>query len=181
MRIVSPVETRTVLDAGEGCAVFLSATVNAFEPGADDFWELARRVKQSVVTAKSRENIAAVCHSLRQVLGEGAGVEEAAQFMAHAFAREAMLSNLGALPFDTQFGRVKLDALWGPAVVGGLEGRNRQSAWRPLTARLCLTHTSHTPPGRTPGGDALRPGTRPARCSRSVAPASPAPQCPGRP
>jgi len=33
-----------------------------------------------------------------------------------------MVSNLGVIPFDTEIGSLRLEAIWGPVLLGGLEG-----------------------------------------------------------
>ena len=55
------------------------------------------------------------------------------------------MTNLGPLPFDSQFGALKLKALWGPAVLQGLEGEQTIGVAN-VDGSLYLTHTSHTPP-----------------------------------
>jgi hypothetical protein len=50
------------------------------------------------------------------------GVETAAQIAAGAFARDLMVSNLGQMPYESQFGKLKLEAIWGPTALQGLDG-----------------------------------------------------------
>ena len=59
---------------------------------------------------------------LQQVVAGGPDVAAASEFAAIAFAREGMLTNLGPVPFASQFGSVELKALWGPAILSGLVG-----------------------------------------------------------
>jgi hypothetical protein len=47
-------------------------------------------------------------------------VETAAQIAAGAFARDLMVSNLEPMPYESEFG--KLEAVWGPAALQGLDG-----------------------------------------------------------
>jgi hypothetical protein len=49
-------------------------------------------------------------------------VETAAQLAAGAFARELMVSNLGQIPYESEFGKLKLEAVWGPTALQGLDG-----------------------------------------------------------
>ena len=64
--------------------------------------------------------------------------------MAVAFAHEALLTNLGHLPFGGQFGHVELKALWGPCVLAGFEDEQKIGV-ATVDGSLCLTYTSHTP------------------------------------
>ena len=58
---------------------------------------------------------------------------------------EVLLTNLGSLPFDRQFGPVTLKAIFGPAVLTGFEGQQTIGV-ATVNGALCLLHTSHTPP-----------------------------------
>jgi len=109
------------------------------------FWDLARYASNSVASAKSRASVAAVTDVLRRFLDDGIDVATAASFAAQAFGREAMLTNLGAVPFDGRFGHLRVKALWGPMVLSGFVGEQTIGA-ATLDGSLYLTHTSHTPP-----------------------------------
>jgi hypothetical protein len=62
-----------------------------------------------------------------------------------------MLSNLGRLPFDSTFGRLRLEALWAPCALRGIEGEQTLGAVS-VNGSLHLTHTSPAPiPGLLSG------------------------------
>jgi len=62
-----------------------------------------------------------------------------------------MLSNLGRLPFDTTFGHLKLENLWAPCALRGIEGEQTLGAVS-VNGSLHLTHTSPMPiPGMLAG------------------------------
>jgi hypothetical protein len=145
VRIVSPINIRPTLGVGEECGVFVSAAASVFEVGAAGFWDLARLAKESVAAGQGREGAEAVTSALQQAVSGGTDVAAASEFAATAFAREGMATNLGPLPFDSQFGALKLKALWGPAVLQGLE-REQTMGVATVGGSLYLTHTSHTPP-----------------------------------
>ncbi len=86
----------------------------------------------------------ALLSTIGGVVGKGAEIAAAADFAADAFAHEAMLSNLGVLTFDSRFGPLKLENMWGPAVLLGLE-RVHTIGITTVNGSICLTHTSHTP------------------------------------
>jgi hypothetical protein len=73
-------------------------------------------------------------------------VATVAEFGAKVFASEVLLTNLGGLSFDRQFGPVTLKAMFGPAVVTGLEGQQTIGV-ATVNGALCLLQTSHTPRG----------------------------------
>jgi hypothetical protein len=59
-------------------------------------------------------------------------------------ACEGMVSNLGVLPFGTSFGAFKLESLWGPSVLVGIEGEQMIGV-ATLNGAMHLLHTSYTP------------------------------------
>jgi len=98
-----------------------------------------------VAANQTSENIAAQLSAFHRVVGNGADLAEVAEFVAKVFACEVLLTNLGSLSFDLQFGPVTLKAIFGPAVVTGFEGQQTIGATT-LNGALCLLHISHTPP-----------------------------------
>jgi hypothetical protein len=145
VRIVSPINIRPTLGVSEDCGVFISAAPSVFEVGATGFWDLARHAKAGVAAGQARESVEAVISALQQAVGSGPDVAAASEFAATAFAREGMMTNLGPLPFPSRFGALRLKALWGPAVLQGLEGEQTIGV-ATVDGSLYLTHTSHTPP-----------------------------------
>src|SRR6476660_8537289 len=144
LRIRSPINARPLLDVGESCGVFISATTSVFDGEAVDFWDLAREARNSIAANQNREYIAAGLSAFQEVVGNGADVATAAEFGAQVFANEIMLTNLGSLSFDRQFGPVTLKALFGPAVTTGFENHQTIGV-ATVGGALCLLHTSHTP------------------------------------
>jgi hypothetical protein len=145
LRIFSPINARPLLDAGESCGVFLGATTSVFDRQATDFWDIARDARNGVAVNQTSENIAAQLAAFRRVVGNGAEVATVAEFVAQVFASEVLLTNLGSLSFDRQFGPVTLKAMFGPAVLTGFEGQQTIGV-ATVNGALCLLHTSHTPP-----------------------------------
>ena len=144
IRIMSPINIRPMLDVGESCGVFVSAATATFEGTITGFWELARNAKIAIATGQTRDRVAALQKRLGEVVGKGAEVVVAAEFAATAFVHEAMLTNLGVLDFDKQLGPLKLEEVWGPAVLDGMVGEHTIGV-ATVNGSICLTHTSHTP------------------------------------
>jgi Condensation domain len=145
LRIVSPINVRSLLDVGESCGVFVSATTCAFDGQAIGFWELARNAKAAIAIGQTRDGVVALLSTIGEVVDKGAEIATAANFAAGAFAHEVTLTNLGVLTFDSRFGPLKLENMWGPAVLLGMEGAQTIGVTT-VNGSICLTHTSHTPP-----------------------------------
>ena len=72
-------------------------------------------------------------------------IGHALQLKRNAFNAQIMFSNLGRLPFDSTFGSLKLETLWAPCALRGIEGEQTLGA-------VTLTHTSPAPiPGLLAG------------------------------
>jgi hypothetical protein len=124
VRVMSPVNARAHLRAGEACGLYLGAgAMIPFQPGdSSDFWELARFAKQKISPSQTFQSLSASLHGLEAIMTKDMDVETAAQIAAGAFARELMVSNLGQMPYGSEFGRLRLEAVWGPTSLQGLEG-----------------------------------------------------------
>ena len=123
IRICSPTDTRKLLGLGEDCAVLISARVVAIEPHASTaFWDIARRSMVGLAGAQTLKGIFASRNALHRTVKDGIDIPTAAAICAHAFAHEIRLTNLGNLPYGTEFGELKLQAVWGPSVSARFEG-----------------------------------------------------------
>jgi NRPS condensation-like uncharacterized protein len=124
VRVMSPVDARAHLRAGEACGLYLGAgAMIPFQPGdSSDFWELARFAKQKISPSQTFQSLSASLHALEAIMTKDMDVETAAQIAAGVFARELMVSNLGQMPYGSEFGRLRLEAVWGPTALQGLEG-----------------------------------------------------------
>jgi hypothetical protein len=71
-------------------------------------------------------------------------VQQALQLKRNAFNAQVMLSNLGRLPFDSTFRRLKLETFWAPSALRGIEGEQTIGAVT-VNNSLHLTHTSPAP------------------------------------
>jgi hypothetical protein len=145
VRIVSAIQTRTMQDVGDCCGCYLSNTTQSFEGGAASFWDLARLAKTGISRAREPESVNALVHAFQGLLAHGLDAPGATDFVATGLAREAMLSNIGELPFAGEFGRLKLEALWGPAWLGQFTEDQIVGA-ATIDGSLCLTLASLAPP-----------------------------------
>jgi hypothetical protein len=141
IRICSPTDTRKLFGLGEDCAVLISARVVAIEPQASTaFWDIARHAMPGLAGAQTLKAISASRRALHRIVKNGIDVPTAAAVCAHAFAHEIRLSNLGNLPYGTEFGELKLQALWGPAVSARFEGALNLGV-ATANGALCLLET----------------------------------------
>jgi hypothetical protein len=150
IRVLSPINVRGALGAGEDCGLFVGAATNGLDSGDFDgsparFWNLARHAKAGVASGQTEQGIVTVVSALQQAVENRPDVAAVAEFVSQAFAHEAVLSNLGQLPFGSRFGHLKLTSVWGPSVLGGFDGEQTVGV-ATVEGQLFLTQTSYTPP-----------------------------------
>jgi hypothetical protein len=158
VRIMSPAEIRDMLGLKDQCMVSFGGGEISIAPGGSmKFWDLARFAKDGLSGVKSKENISRMIDLQSTAVSSNLTVEQAFQLKRNAFNAQVMLTNLGRLPFDNIFGSLKLETLWAPCALRGIEGEQTLGAVS-VNGSLHLTHTSPTPiPGLLEGmGEELR-------------------------
>jgi hypothetical protein len=145
LRIMSPAEIRDVLGLKDQCMVSFGGSEISIAPGGSmTFWDLARFAKDGLSAVKSPENISRMIDLQSTAVSSNLTVEQAFQLKRNAFNAQVMFSNLGRLPYDSTFGSLKLETLWAPCALRGIEGEQTLGAVS-VNSSLHLTHTSPTP------------------------------------
>jgi hypothetical protein len=145
IRIFSPIDTRKLLSLGDDCAVLVDGGTVGIEPYTSTaFWDIARHSMAGLAKARTLESILASRNRLHQMVRNGIDVATAAAIAAHEFAHEILLSNLGNLRYGSDFGELKLEAIWGPAVSIRIEG-GLTIGVATTNGALCLLETSFSP------------------------------------
>jgi hypothetical protein len=152
LRIMSPAEIRDILSLKDQCMVsFGGGEISIAPDGSMTFWELARFAKDGLSAVKSTENISRMIDLQFTAVSSNLTIEQALQLKRNAFNAQVMFSNLGRLPFDNKFGPLKLETLWAPCALRGIEGEQTLGAVS-VNGSLHLTHTSPAPiPGLLAG------------------------------
>jgi hypothetical protein len=142
---MSPVNVRAHLRAGEACGLYLGAAgMITFQPGdSRAFWELARFAKKELSPSQTFQSLSTSLHRLEAIMTKDMDVEAAAQIAAGAFARDLMVSNLGQMPYESEFGKLKLEAVWGPTALQGLEGEQNVGV-ATTNGAIRLLHASYS-------------------------------------
>jgi NRPS condensation-like uncharacterized protein len=123
VRVMSPINVRAPLGAGEACGLYLTGGMVPFQPNdSRAFWEQARSAKEELSPSRTFQSLSTSLHGLEAIMTKDMDVETAAQIAAVAFARDLMVSNLGQMPYESEFGKLKLEAVWGPTALQGLDG-----------------------------------------------------------
>ena len=139
--VLSPIDTRKLLNLGEDCAVLVASGLVVFEPRPATFWDIARYARTGLAPAQTLEGIAASRSRVHQMVSNGIDVPTVAAVTAEGFAHDICVTNLGNLPYETEFGELKLEAVWGPAASMRMEGAQAIGV-ATTNGALCLIQTS---------------------------------------
>jgi NRPS condensation-like uncharacterized protein len=144
VRVISPINVRAPLGAGEACGLYLVGGMVLFQPGdSRAFWELARFAKKELAPSQTFQSLSTSLHGLEAIMTKDMDVETAAQIAAVAFARDLMVSNLGQMPYESEFGKLKIEAVWGPTALQGLDGEQNIGI-ATTNGAITLLHASYS-------------------------------------
>jgi hypothetical protein len=122
IRIYSPVSIRETVGAGETTCVSITGRTVSFDAITNSsFWDTARYAKQELNGANSLAFLTAFNQALLEMLPTVRNSEDVDHFINTKLAHEFLLSNLGALPFNSDYGQMKLRGVWGPFLLPGSE------------------------------------------------------------
>jgi hypothetical protein len=121
--IQSPINLRQRLKApvGETFGLYINLAEFPVDCAPEhNFWEVARAIKQGFVQHSSDQVI------FKDLVGTGTFVDTLASVMTPSILIQSVaqvkydlsITNLGRLPFPTQYGSLQLDALFGPCISG---------------------------------------------------------------
>jgi hypothetical protein len=109
-----------------------------------NFWELARRVKSELSPQTSLDKIAQRRRVLQQAIVNVFDAEGAIQFGRQSMHADFVLTNLGNLPFERQYGQLRLEALC-PAILLGTSENQHVLGVATVHGSLSLMYCSYTP------------------------------------
>ncbi|RFM29026.1 phthiocerol/phthiodiolone dimycocerosyl transferase family protein [Deminuibacter soli] len=145
IEMISPVCARRALKIGDECNLNITTHPVYFEPGqVMSFWELARFAKAGLEGVRSVEHVRGYLNFFRELTFNGKDIATMLEPMKAAFNHQVMITNLGRIKYDTDFGAMQLKALWGPMVLSG-KGKEQTIGANASNGSICLTNTSQTP------------------------------------
>lgn len=145
LRIMSPAEVRDLLGLQDQCMVsFAGGEISIPPEGSMGFWDLARFAKDGLSAVKSLESISITIDGQSKLVSTNLSVEQTDQFKRNVLNAQVMFTNLGRLPFDSNFGTLQLADLWAPCALRGIDREQTLGAVT-VNGSLHLTHTSPEP------------------------------------
>jgi hypothetical protein len=118
VRLLHPISARKALDVGDNFGLIVSMTINSYDHQPENsFWELARIAKSGLLPTQNKEWIKEDVNKTTGLFESGLNIETIKEILIGGTGHEIMLTNLGLIPFQSDFGNLKMTALWGPMVV----------------------------------------------------------------
>jgi hypothetical protein len=123
IRIFSPVNARSPLGVGDEVGLYLGKGAVDFEPDTSmTFWAIARHATRTLNVPEVLTSMHELTQGLRGTLAQGLDVDGAVKWRQSALARDIMVTNLGRLHFQENFGTLEISSMWGPLAMSGYPG-----------------------------------------------------------
>lgn len=145
MELVSPICTRGALNLGDNFGLNITTQSVFFEQQRHlSFWDLARLAKAGLGGTNSVEYTTGYLSFFRDIVFGHNDMQQMLDALKQAFNHHIMVTNLVRVRYKTNFGPLKLEALYGPMVRSG-KGMEQTIGALTTNGSLCLTNTSDTP------------------------------------
>lgn len=146
VRTNSPINARHLAhEIGTSCGVYLTKSINVdAHPRGASFWDVARKTKTNLQSAKTRKGALSELKELRAAIAAKPTIQGIAAYLSAVMAFDLLLSNLGKQPIASTYRNLKLNALWGPFATTGLAD-NQMVGVCTIDGVLRLTHASNSP------------------------------------
>lgn len=145
MELISPICTRGVLNLDDNFGLNITTHPVFFEnEQALSFWELARLAKTGLKETSTVAHVRNYLGFFRELTFGHNDIRKMLEILKGAFNHQIMVTNLVNVKYDTDFGPLKLHALYGPMVRSG-KGMEQTIGAVSTNGSLGLTNTSDTP------------------------------------
>ncbi|MGS2741789.1 condensation domain-containing protein [Sinomicrobium sp. M5D2P17] len=145
IELISPICSRRALQLDDNYGLNITTHPVYFEGEQHlSFWDIARLAKAGLAGTDTAEHVKNYIHFFRDLTFNTADFQKITDTLKHAFNQEIMVTNLGLVKYKTDFGSLKLKALYGPMVRSG-KGKEQTIGAVTSNGSLCLTNTSDTP------------------------------------
>jgi NRPS condensation-like uncharacterized protein len=144
VRMMSPIEIRSHIGVDDDVCLYITATRTAFtRDQLTDLWDMARIVSDQLAGARSVPALLSSSAATEHFIPVGATTEDAEAFLSAGLSFEAVASNLGVLDMGPPEA-VRPVAIWGPAVLGQLQGELNTGICT-FNGQLRMLTASHDP------------------------------------
>lgn len=144
VRVTTPIDARKYDDLDYGLSFqALFPTYGYDATSHERFWEISRQVTEDLHAYRARPGMTALVDMLEPIMNNY-GLDNMIKFDREICAPDILISNLGVLPFASEFGKLTLESVWGPNVLIGTEGEQTIGV-ATINNAIHLIHTSYQP------------------------------------
>jgi len=145
IELISPICSRGALKSDDNFGLNITTHPVYFEGEENlSFWDIARMAKAGLAGTETAEHVKNYIQFFRDFTFNSADLQKMVDILKEAFNQEIMVTNLGKLKYSTDFGNLKLQAVYGPMVRSG-KGMEQTVGAVSSNGCLCLTNTSDNP------------------------------------
>jgi len=145
MELVSPICTRGALNLDDNFGLNITTQSVFFDQQRHlSFWDLARLAKAGIGGTDTVAYATGYLSFFRDIVFGHNDMHQMLEALKQAFNHHIMVTNLVRVRYKTDFGPLKLNALYGPMVRSG-KGMEQTIGALTTNGLLCLTNTSDNP------------------------------------
>ncbi|RZL20447.1 MAG: condensation protein [Pedobacter sp.] len=145
IELISPTCSRKTLKLDDNYGMNITTHPVYFEGEQQyDFWQVARQAKAGLAETDTEEHMRNYVNFFRDLTLESTDIQRMIDILKNAFNHEIMVTNLGMLKYGTEFGKLKLNTIYGP-IVRSDKGIEQTVGAISCNDTLCLTNTSDNP------------------------------------
>lgn len=145
LELISPICTRKALRLDDNFGLNITTHPVYFEPELNlSFWDIARFAKMGLNGTDTVEHVQNYIDFFRKLTFNSSDIKQMIDVLKEAFNHDIMVTNLVRVKYDTDFGKLKLKAVYGPMVRSG-KGKEQTIGAISANGQLGLTNTSDNP------------------------------------
>ncbi|WP_345331432.1 condensation domain-containing protein [Mucilaginibacter defluvii] len=145
IEMISPICARRPLGLDDNYGLNITTHAVYFEGEQNlSFWNVARLAKDGLSGTNTEEHVKNYINFFRGIAFNSADIQQMIDILKNAFNHEIMVTNLGKIRYSTEFGKLKLKAVYGPMVRSG-KGKEQTIGVITSNGSLCFTNTSDNP------------------------------------
>jgi hypothetical protein len=145
IEMISPICSRKALNLDDNFGLNITTHPVYFEGEQGlSFWDLARMAKAGLTGTDTADHVKDYLAFFRQLAFDTPNIGLMLGPLREAFNHQIMVTNIGRLKFETDFGTLKLQSLYGPMVRSG-KGMEQTLGVNCTNGNLCLSNTSDNP------------------------------------
>ncbi|RYF97067.1 MAG: condensation protein [Chitinophagaceae bacterium] len=145
IEVISPISSKKAVEPNDSYSPYIKGhPVYLDGEQQHDFWEVARQTITGIGGANTREQVRNYINFFRDQTFESTDIQRMINILKNAFKQEIMVTSLGKLKYGTDFGPLKLNAIYGP-IVRSDKGMEQTLSAKTCNDALCLTNTSDNP------------------------------------